>query len=59
MLPEMLKVPAEEVARQAVRGMVTGKRSVIPGPQTKLVALGGRYAPRSILLPVANRATRG
>lgn len=56
-VPGPLWVSAEEVARQAVRGMVNGRRSVVPGPQTKLTTLAGRYVPRTVLLPVARRVT--
>ncbi|HEY5143784.1 MAG TPA: SDR family oxidoreductase [Solirubrobacteraceae bacterium] len=55
--PGVLKVSAEEVAAQAVRGMLTGKRSVIPGPQNKVLSLAGRYAPRTVLLPAMRRQT--
>ncbi|HVP03291.1 MAG TPA: SDR family oxidoreductase [Solirubrobacteraceae bacterium] len=55
--PGVLKVSAEEVAAQAVRGMLTGKRSVVPGPQTKVLSLAGRYAPRTVLLPAMRRQT--
>ena len=50
---------AEEVAAAAVRGMLRGRRSVVPGTATKALATGGRYAPRSLLLPAARRARRG
>ena len=46
---------SEEVARAGVEGMVEGRRTVVPGVTNKLVAAGGRLAPRSVLLPVAGR----
>jgi short-subunit dehydrogenase len=49
----------EEVAGAAVRGMLRGRRSVVPGTATKALATGGRYVPRSILLGAARRAGRG
>ncbi len=55
--PGVLKISAEEVAAQAVRGMLTGKRSVIPGPQNKVLTLAGRYVPRTVLLPAMRRQT--
>ena len=55
--PGVLKVSAEEVAAQAVRGMLTGKRSVIPGSQNKVLSLAGRYVPRTVLLPAMRRQT--
>ena len=33
--------------------MLRGRRSVVPGTATKALATGGRYVPRSVLLPVA------
>jgi hypothetical protein len=42
---------AEDVAREAVEGMVRGRRTVTPGWTNKLAVLGYRYAPRSALLP--------
>jgi hypothetical protein len=32
--------------------MVEGRRTAVPGLTNKLAALGGRYASRSLLLPV-------
>ncbi|MCU0314561.1 MAG: SDR family oxidoreductase [Solirubrobacteraceae bacterium] len=55
--PGLLKVSAEEVAEQGVRGMLTGKRSVIPGTPNQALALAGRYTPRSVVLPVLKRQT--
>lgn len=55
--PSFMKVPADEVAAQAVRGMLTGKRSVIPGTPNAALALAGRWAPRTVVLPVLKRQT--
>jgi short-subunit dehydrogenase len=55
--PGLLKVSAEEVAEQGVRGMLTGKRSVIPGTPNQALALAGRYTPRTVVLPVLKRQT--
>jgi short-subunit dehydrogenase len=52
-------IDSEEVATAAVRGMLRGRRSVVPGTATKALATGGRYVPRSILLGAARRAARG
>lgn len=49
-------VPAADVAAAAVRGMLHGKRSVVPGVATKGMVLGGRFVPRTLLLPAAKRA---
>jgi short-subunit dehydrogenase len=54
-----VEFPPEEVAAAAVRGMLRGRRSVIPGVASKALAAGGRFAPRSVLLPAARRAANG
>jgi uncharacterized protein len=59
LMPGFVTVDAQEVATAAVRGMLRGRRSVVPGTATKALATGGRYAPRSLLLPAARRASRG
>lgn len=45
------QVSPHEVAEEAIRGILAGKRSVIPGLVPKAASLGGRFTPRSILLP--------
>ena len=57
LLPGVLKVSPAEVAAQAVRGMVTGRRSVVPGAPNKALTMAGRYAPRTVLLPIVKRGT--
>jgi short-subunit dehydrogenase len=52
------QVSPHDVADAAIDGMVHGKRSVVPGIVPKVVSLGGRFAPRSLLLP-ALRIGRG
>lgn len=54
-LPSFLVQEAREVAKAGVDGLEKGKRSVIPGPHNVLSALGGRLAPRSVLLPALGR----
>jgi len=56
-MPGFLDVSAEEVAEQAVRAMVAGRRSVVPGTPNALVTLAGRWAPRTLLLPALRRQT--
>jgi uncharacterized protein len=46
------QVSPADVAEAAIDGMVEGKRSVVPGLVPKIVGLGGRFTPRSVLLPV-------
>jgi short-subunit dehydrogenase len=45
------QVSPGEVAAAAIAGMVAGKRSVVPGLVPKVASIGGRYVPRSVLLP--------
>jgi uncharacterized protein len=55
-LPGFLLQSAEEVARAGVDGMERGRRTVVPGVQNKASALGGRFVPRTLLLPLTRRA---
>jgi short-subunit dehydrogenase len=43
----------QDVARAAVEGMEKGRRVVVPGLPAKLTSAGGRFAPRTLLLPAA------
>ena len=45
------QVSPDDVAEAAIDGMLEGKRSVVPGLVPKIVGIGGRFAPRSVLLP--------
>jgi short-subunit dehydrogenase len=56
--PGPFTVEAEEVARQGLEGMVKGRRSVIPGLSTKAIATGGRFVPRTVLLPLSRQVVR-
>lgn len=47
---------ARDVADAAIAGMLGGKRLVIPGLGPKLMGVGGRFAPRAVLLPLLRRA---
>ncbi|HEX8208439.1 MAG TPA: SDR family oxidoreductase [Solirubrobacteraceae bacterium] len=49
---------AEQVAREAVDGMVSGRRTVLPGLTNKVASLGYRFTPRTALLPVTRAVTR-
>jgi uncharacterized protein len=56
------QVSPQSVAEAAIGGMVDGKRSVVPGLVPKAVSLGGRYMPRTLLLPglrIGNRFRGG
>jgi short-subunit dehydrogenase len=47
-------MPVEEVARLGYRGLAARRRVVITGLMNRLVALGSRYAPHRITLPVTD-----
>ena len=55
-VPDALTASSSAVAEAGVAGMVAGRRSVVPGVVNQALALAGRAAPRSVLLPVANWA---
>jgi short-subunit dehydrogenase len=58
----LAQVSPRDVAEAAIDGMLAGKRSVVPGIVPKVVSTGGRFAPRSLLLPgirIGNRFRGG
>jgi short-subunit dehydrogenase len=57
MLPEFLFMDAPDVARTGIEAMVAGRRSAIPGLANRVSMLGGRVAPRSLLLPLVRQVT--
>jgi len=54
-LPGFLSQSAADVARAGIEAMVNGKRSVFPGLGPRAAAFGGRFVPRTALLPIAAR----
>jgi uncharacterized protein len=58
-LPRFMWLSAEAVATAAVDGLDRGRAVVIPGVANHLGALGGRFAPRSVLLPIIARQHPG
>ena len=54
--PDVFVGEADDVAEAGVAAMVAGDRSVVPGLVNQLSAVGGRLAPRSLLLPAVNTA---
>jgi uncharacterized protein len=52
------QVSPRDVAEAAIGGMLDGKRSVVPGVVPKAVSVGGRFAPRSLLLPAIRIGNR-
>lgn len=55
-LPSFAMLSPEETARAGVEAMEQGKRAVIPKISNQASALGGRFVPRSLLLPLMRRA---
>jgi short-subunit dehydrogenase len=56
------QVSPRDVAEAAIGAMLAGRRSVVPGVVPKVVSTGGRFAPRSLLLPgirIGNRFRGG
>ena len=47
---------APDVAEAGIAGMLEGRRMVVPGLGPKLMGVGGRFAPRRVLLPLLRRA---
>ena len=54
-LPEILFQDPPAVARSGIEAMIAGRRTAIPGLHNRASMLGGRLAPRSLLLPVVRR----
>jgi uncharacterized protein len=52
------QVSPRDVAEAAIGAMVAGKRTVVPGVVPKVVSSGGRFAPRSLLLPAIRIGNR-
>ena len=50
--PDALWQEPDDVARAAVAAMERGSRSVTPGLVNQLAALGGRFLPRAVTLPL-------
>jgi short-subunit dehydrogenase len=48
---------ADTVAHLGYRGLKSGRRVVITGLLNRIVALGGRFAPHPISLPVTKALT--
>ncbi len=57
-LPGMLYMKAADVARAGVDAMLAGRRTATPGLHNRASSYGGRFIPRSLLLPLLKRATR-
>jgi len=57
-LPGFTWMESEDVARQAIEGMLAGRRTVVPGMINKVVSTSGRYTPRTVLLPLIDRVSK-
>jgi len=57
-LPGFTWMESEDVAREAVEGMIAGKRTVVPGVLNKAVSTSGRYVPRTLLLPLVKTVAK-
>jgi short-subunit dehydrogenase len=58
----LAQVSPDDVAEAAIGGMLAGKRTVVPGVVPKIASTGGRYIPRTLLLPgirIGNRLRGG
>jgi len=53
--PDFVWAEAADVARAGIDGMARGKRVVFPAIAHQAVAMGGRFAPRTLLLPLLER----
>jgi uncharacterized protein len=58
-LPRFMWMPAGEVAEAGIEGLERGRAIVVPGLANKASALGGRFAPRSLLVPIVARQHPG
>jgi short-subunit dehydrogenase len=54
----VVQVSPQDVAEAAIAGMREGRRTVVPGLVPKVVGAGGRFSPRSLLLPALRISQR-
>ncbi|HSS24941.1 MAG TPA: SDR family NAD(P)-dependent oxidoreductase, partial [Mycobacterium sp.] len=54
----LAQVSPRDVAEAAIGGMLAGRRSVVPGVVPKVVSTGGRFVPRTLLLPAIRIGNR-
>jgi short-subunit dehydrogenase len=57
-LPGFTWMESDDVARQAIEGMLAGKRTVVPGVLNKVTSTSGRYVPRTVLLPLVKTVSK-
>jgi short-subunit dehydrogenase len=56
-IPDFLWMEAPDVARVGIEAMIAGRRTAIPGLKNRASMIGGRMAPRSVLLPLVRQVT--
>jgi short-subunit dehydrogenase len=54
-IPDFVWLEADKVADDAIKGLESGERVVVPGALNQLAAFSGHYMPRSMLLPIVRR----
>ena len=54
-MPQIMWVPADQVARAGIDGLAAGKAIVIPGRVNRVASAFSRVAPPEWLLPVLTR----
>lgn len=57
-IPRLLAVPAARVAEEGYRGLIAGKRLVVPGLLNKIATRLPRLAPRALVLEAVNASQR-
>jgi short-subunit dehydrogenase len=57
-VPAVAFITAEQAAAAAITGLDRGRRRVAPGVQGRIFDVGGRLAPRIVLLPLLHRLIR-
>ena len=57
-LPGAFWTPVEQVARQAIDGLASGKRVVVPGIMNRTGALTAQHTPHALILPLLKRGWR-
>lgn len=58
MVPGPLWVSAEQAAAEAIAGMASGRRRVVPGLFAKVQTISGQYTPRALIGPILRAVYR-
>jgi short-subunit dehydrogenase len=59
LMPRFMWVSPGDVAEAGIEGLARDRALVVPGAWTKASAVAGRFAPRSVLVPIAARMHPG